>query len=272
MMEAIPPNTLVEIAFELEPNLSRSDAPVGDAFDLTMGEIKALPLNISIETTEGHTVRLNVPSSFDQKCFLKENIAEAILVEAFVKALAQLSKYSLSDLELQQILSDIVPNPQARQAHTFLVKNFRQTMVGQLPEIPKINVQDHARMTVSEAWQYRSKEDGFEINGKDECRTFLNAATQGAIDKLIADLSVFNREELLTEVAKYYEAINIDKDRWRITASASVALRKDQNAARDVIAKHEGELAGGLTGCRIILESGLCEAKALRDEYPGGLI
>lgn len=271
IIAAMPPNLLVEVAFNLEPRMSRSDSPVSNAFDLTMDQVRDLPLEIEIEPIDAHTIRLNVPSSFDKKCFLKENIAEAMLIEAFVKALSELADYSLSNSELQELVSAIVPNTQARQAHTFLVNNFRQSMTGRLPPIPKISIQDHARMTVSEAWQYHSKEDGFEINGKDECLRFLNAATQGAIDKLVAELSVFNREVLLHQITEYYEAINNDKERWRITASASVALRKDQDAAREVIAQHEGMLARGLTGCRILMEAGLCEAQGSGGRKPGCL-
>lgn len=267
----MPTNTLVEIAFDIDPKMNKNDSSVSDAFELSMDDIKSLPLEIEIEKLDANSIRLSVPSSFDKKCFLKENIAEVILVEAFIKGLARLSGQKLSDIELRRFTSDVVPNEQARQAHTFLVSNFRQSMVGRLPETPKINVQDHARMTASEAWLYHSKKDGFEIKGKTDCGAFLNSATQGAIDKLIADLSVFDREALLSEVARYYEAINVNKTRWRLTASASVGLCRDQDSARDIIAKHEGELAGGLTGCRIVLEAGLFETKKSGGRKPGRL-
>jgi len=269
MAVEMPNCTLVEVEFETDPNLNQSDRPVGDAYDLTLEEIEKLPLEIKIDVDSGQTVHLNVPSSFDRKCFLQENVAEVTLVKAFVEALAKVSGYTLTDIEIREFVSKVVPNTQARQAHTFLVDSFRQSMVGRLPEIPKINVQDHARMTVSEAWEYRSKELGFSINGKEECRTFLNAATQGAIDKLIAELSVFDRKTLLKKVASYYEAINVNKTRWRLTASASVGLCKDQSAARNIIAQHEGELAGGLTGCRILLEAALFETKETGGREPG---
>lgn len=265
----MPENALVEFTFQTEGNMNRRGGPVGDAYGLSIEEIEKLPLEIKIDVVSNQIAQLNVPPSFDRKCFLQENVAEVTLVEAFVQALAQLCGYTLTNSELREFISKVVPNSQARQAHIFLVENFRQSMFGRLPEIPKINVQDHARMTVSEAWDYRSKDLGPEISGKEECRAFLNAATQGAIDKLVADLSVFDRGSLLSEVAKYYEAINVNKSRWRLTASASVGLCSDQIAARDIIAQHEGELGGGLTGCRIILEAALFEAPEIGGRKPG---
>jgi len=147
LLDHMPTNALVEIAFDTDLKNNKSDTPVSDVFDLTMQEIIDLPLDIEIEALDASSIRLNVPSSFDKKSFLKENIAEVILVEAFIKGLVLLSRQKLNDTELQKLISNIVPNEQARQAHTFLVSNFRQSMVDIIQK--KMGLKSKARVNAA---------------------------------------------------------------------------------------------------------------------------
>lgn len=270
-MSGFPSATEIEVYFAPDERFFGQLYNVADATDETEAELKALPLNISIIQNGPKSIRVEVPTEFDKKTHLRDNDAERILVKALLEALFLLAEIEPTADLIDVLLGDAVPNDRARQAHIFTVTDFRQSMSGRLPGLLKINLQDHARYSASEAWEYRDKSLGAKITGKADCLTYLRAVVSGTMDKLIKELSTFNRDEFLIQVAQYYEAANLDKLRWRATASASVALSSDPVAAAATIAEREGRQGGVLQGCRVLLEAGLFETAEVAGRTPGKL-
>ena len=270
-IDGFPNASEIEVHFAPDERFFGQLYNVADATDETEAELKALSLNISINQNGPKSIRVEVPTEFDRKTHLRDNDAERILVKALLEALFLLAGTEPTADLMDVLLKDAVPNDRARQAHIFTVTDFRQSMSGRLPGLLQINLQDHARYSASEAWEYRDKSLGANITGKADCLTYLRAVVSGTMDKLVKELSIFNRDEFLIQVAQYYEAANLDKLRWRATASASVALSADPVAAEAAIAEREGRQGGVLQGCRVLLEAGLFETDENGGRKPGKL-
>ena len=200
-----------------------------------------------------------IADGFDDGFQRPENAAERLIVEAMVKGTAL--AVGQDDLaRVATLVASICLNDQARHVHAFEAQGFRDYLGDQLSRKPiVIDRFDNAASRIGLAWKTRERGNAVEIHGVRECTAFLNHTAQVLITEMCAALRHFGRRDLLHAVLYNYECAAQDRERWKRTAQANLALRRDRAAAMDVIVRHDAELNACFLGSRILVEAATCE-------------
>lgn len=217
-------------------------------------------------------IELTFKPQFNQTLFHAENIAEQAIVDALLAGVMQLAKQSPSSEVLDAVKNEIVPDSHARQAHAFMAQNFRDYIESLREAHPTtISKYDDAYIKIGLGWRVRALEDGGEMRGKEVCIDFLNRLVSNLEDELCQLLKRFNRRHLVEALLSNYERAAAQKDWWRRTASAQMALHSDKAEVLQAMARNEYKLNGVSQSTRIVIEAAVCESLSEGGSVPGDL-
>lgn len=201
-----------------------------------------------------------------------ENLAEQALVEALIKAVALMAGSPLSVDDLQDIAGEIIPGPHARQTHAFRHLGFRDYVRSSLAvSTTRIELEDDATSRVGVGWMARERSQGAWIEGKAECRAYLNKLVTCLEDAVIADLRTFDRRKMIEALLRNHETGALDTEDWKRTAAANLALHEDKLAVLRTLGERESKLSAVSLTCRILLEIAACECPLEGGLTPGKL-
>ena len=216
---------------------------------------QAITLDIS---SEARTIELTIRPNFDLAIFNKENVAEAALVRAFSRGVAQFAGQDPSSSE--QLLNKIIPNVQARQSHAFAARTFRDFIPSLRNSEPiVIGSYDDAAIKLGLGWKIRDRVLGEVIDGREQCIAFLNSLVRCLEDELCGQLRAFDRTSVLCELLRNYEVASVSRDHWHRTAAALLALRRDPDLALVSMRNHEMKLNAVFQCSRTLIEMAICE-------------
>lgn len=194
------------------------------------------------------------------------------MVAAFVEATAEFAGESLNMSARERLVDEIVPSPHARQQHAFANPTYRDYVRSSLPKRPiVIDEIDDATSRLGLGWEARRRDDGPWIRGKSECIEFLNRLVRILEDKLVTTLCDFDRRAMIGMILRNHEAAAIDRDHWRRTAAANLALHDDKASARDVVARRDFKLSAVFQTSRVLIEFAVCECPLAGGRRPGAL-
>ena len=240
----------------------------------------AAPLGLA-EAQESVQLVCNVPArvieltfkpQFSQALFHVENIAEQALVDALLAGAIQLAEQPPSSEVRDAIKSEIIPDVHSRQSHVFMAQTFRDHIDALREAHPTtISKYDDAYIKIGLGWRVRSPEEGGEVRGKEVCIDFLNRLVSNLEDDLCQSLKGFNRRYLVEALLSNYEQAAAQRDWWRRTASAQLALHSDKAAVLEAMARNEYKLNGVSQSTRIVIEAAVCESPSIGGSVPGDL-
>ncbi len=211
---------------------------------------------LTFEVT-GHTVRVGATADFQRAYQHVLNLAERTLVRTFVAGTALLAGADLSDDDLDAIVAEIIPGPDARNIHAMYGRGNRDYVGLRMQSgFVEVSAQDSALRKLGLAG---AREGDGRITGKSECTSFLNEIVAETERDLCAALKEFARTPFLLKVAENYERAVRDGTHWRRTMRAVLALRRNSAGAHQMVAEREGPRNAVLQSSRILLEAGLCE-------------
>lgn len=226
-------------------------------------------IEVSIDR-ERNIVKTSASARFNDAIFHVDNIAERALVKAFVKGVLDLA--NAAQTELEDLQHRIIPDTQARHSHAFMATAYRHHVRGEeRNQVTFIDGYDEAQLKLGLGWQIRNRSEGSVIEGKAECQKYLNSLVAWLENSLLDAVRQFNRIELLLALCSNHENAMFDRDRWRRTAGALIALRDDKEQAREFIHEHEFRLNAVFQATRILVEMALCEAPIEDGGKPGEL-
>lgn len=265
-LPSVPPGSvLLKASFLGEMRDRRTEAP--QSF-MTLDETLEL---ISFRV-DGSTLELEIADGFEQAIFNPVNTAERALVHRLVEGVAALANVALDDEWRVSLLRQIIPSPEARQSHAFMARHFRDFVQGTLGRSPlTIDTDDAALIKLGLGWRARNRSEGPEILGRQECTNFLNKVVWLMEDDLCSALREFDRSSVLEFALLNHERAALDRDRWRRTASAVLALHRDRDAALDVILHHEAALNAVFQASRLLIEFAICQCPLNGGIKPGRL-
>jgi hypothetical protein len=218
------------------------------------------------------TVSLVGRAGFENAIYNPVNVAERVLVTRLVEGVARLANTPLDDASREVLVAKIVTSPDARQSHAFRTQHFRDYVKRSMWGSPvKIDVDDTAAMQLGLGWRNRKRSEGGEVTGQEACTAYLNGVVRLLEDEICADLRAFDRRSVLTFALMNHETAVSDRDNWRRTASAVVALHKDREATISTIAHHEAELNAIFQATRLMVEFAVCECPLEGGIKPGKL-
>ncbi|MDX2181550.1 MAG: hypothetical protein SFV18_18290 [Bryobacteraceae bacterium] len=208
--------------------------------------------------TSGGSVNITIDAGFVEGFRVAENDAERVIIESIVSASALLSGTTLSDH--LPLVTNICPNEDARMMHRLEARSFQDYLfAGDAPSPVVIHRFDDASCRIGLGWRVRSREQGANVSGVEECTHFLNNLVAAVIDEIILELRSFNRLSFLCRVIENQEFAAYDKHKWRRTARAMIALSGSTQAVIEQILKRESELNACSLASRVLIEAGICE-------------
>jgi hypothetical protein len=205
-------------------------------------------------------VRIELSAGFGEGYQRAENIAERLIVEAMVSGAAAMCAEPISENLVQKLVGRICPNTQARYLHRFQARAYRDFIRERGARQPLlIDDVDGGTCKLGLAWRVLARGSVTEVSGITECTAFLNAVVTTILDDICGTLKQLDRRRFVDAVLRNHEAVECDRDRWRRTASANLALHTDRNAALATIVEREGRLNACAIASRILLEAAICE-------------
>ncbi|MBV7264563.1 hypothetical protein [Erythrobacter ani] len=250
-----------EAAFDQRPtDLYESEGPIS--------AVEALA-TISVEVDHANcTVRTRCEAKFERAFQNVENVAETALVSALVQGVLELGKSKAADANI--LVQAIVKSPEVRHGHAFKAKGVRDHLRGDLHgHVTYIDDYDDADLKLGLGWRVRERKAGNKIKGKQECTSFLNALVEDLKRELLRDLARFERADLIHFLVRNYEISVVDRERWRRTARAVIAIREDKAAAMQWIAEHQFRLNAVFQSTRMLVEMASCTSPLGEGERAG---
>lgn len=220
----------------------------------------------------GREVVIDAAPDYELTFFNPENIAERALVRCTVEAFARLAKADLSPERMAELVQMIVQNASARQSHAFIARNFRDYVHESFWRKPfEIDTDDAAFQKLGLGWRHRSRSEGANIEGRENCTAYLNTLVRDIEDEVCADLRQLDRRSVIMFALNNHESAIFDRDNWRRTASAVLALHSDKEATLAVMSRHDMELNAIFHASRLIVEFAICECPIKGGRIPGKL-
>lgn len=228
--------------------------------------------SLAADVRENNLLYVTATPTFEEALFHPENIAEHALVEKSVKGFASIAGVPLDESTLAALVSEIVPDTAARQTHAFRARHFRDFVHESIWSRPVvIDIDDSALLKLGLGWRARDQKDGGDLEGKDVCTSYLNKLMRILEDEICMELQTLDRRDVIDFALNNHESAINERDNWRRTAAAVLALHKDQEATLETIAEHEGELNGVFQSSRLLVEFAICECRATGGRPPGRL-
>jgi hypothetical protein len=220
----------------------------------------------------GQTVTITASPEFENAIYNPENVAERALVARSVDAFAQLAGTALSDEDHQALMQEIMQGTSARQSHGFMARHFRDFVQDSMWSEPvKVNADDSAWLKLGLGWRKRAIADGGDIRGKENCTAYLNATVQELEDEICSDFRALDRRSVIMYALNNHEGAIKDRDNWRRTSAAVLALHSDKEATLQTMAEHEYQLNGIFQASRLVVEFAICECPTVGGRIPGRL-
>ena len=184
-----------------------------------------------------------------------DNLAEATLVEAFVRG--ALSLLGQDEAKATAVVERIVPSPRARQLHAFAPQDFRDHMMNSFNgHVVKVSAIQDGAIRIGLGWSGVDRPGGT-IQGVTECTIALNAITAASEKALCEDLAKFDKWSLIEAALRNHEEAKVDERQWKRTSSAIIALSSNEQSVRNEIAETLFRLNGVSLACRLLMEIGL---------------
>jgi hypothetical protein len=251
---------------ELPPGSIELEVRFAEILETTKGDVKAKNseelralLTISAQAGE-QRMEVRVARGFDDGLLQAENIAERSLVGAIVGAAAAAGGEGDNKEKQLRLVAEICPNTEARYRHRFQARSFRDHLRSAIPREPElIDKMDDATSRIGLGWSVRSRDLGPEVTGVVECTTLLNSVVKVVLDDLCRELRELNRKSFVNAVLLNHEATAANRDIWKHTTKANLALRQDKQAALRTIAAHLSHLNASFLATRLLLEAAVCE-------------
>lgn len=206
---------------------------------------------------DGSVVTTEIGLPFFHGLSHPSNVSEVTLIEAFLAQVVTLADGA--EVDLDELVREIVPSPEARQLHAFAPQDFRDHVRESVSRnIVEISRFDDASQRLGLGWHGLPRPGGA-VHGRDECTKVLNAITTAAEEMFCGHLRQFERRALIRRVVENHEASIVDKSRWERTSGAVLDLSANPQETREEV--YESILKANATGqaSRVILEAALCE-------------
>jgi hypothetical protein len=215
-------------------------------------------------------IRIIAGKGFHDGFVQPENFAERAVVEALVAGAATASGEDVDADKLEILVNRICPNSQARWIHRFQARFFRDYVGAEIQGSPTlIDPLDDAASRIGLGWKVRSRDSSAEISGIWECTSYVNEVVRVVLDDLCTLLQELDRRSFVTDIILNHEAAAHDRDVWKRTAQANLALHGDKEGAVRAIQEHHGRLNVCFLASRILLEAAICECPPQGGRIPG---
>ena len=216
-----------------------------------------------VVTLSQRTAMIKFPSEIIQ-CFQQpENTGERLVLRGIAKGLVRLHQKANEDIEerdLDDLINKVISDSGMRVFHVFHIYDS----VGQLQASQNVDPiflaqEDFAFSKLKLSEGCKPNQNDTNIQSKSECNKFLHKVVDKIWNQLRGLLQQIDRTSVIREVLRAHEAIIHDREHWRRTAKAVLALYAPADDVQSVAQKRELDRVNTGISARTILEMAICE-------------
>ena len=230
-----------------------------ESIDIRHGDSSQIEATLRIAATpEGGSVE--ILADWLPFIALEQNDAEVALTVATLTAFTHSGGAAPPADQLRAAILEAVGSRDWRwlHAHHAVRTEDRLIAAGLTDEFLAIPYSAHALVRCGSIWNFRDREAGAEIDGKEACQQLVVQYCDEMLKSLIADVRQFDRHQLCTASAERYQNARVEQSRWRNTIRA---LRAISGSAADIKAfERQNAINGTQRAAKILAEIAACEA------------
>ncbi|HUB47659.1 MAG TPA: hypothetical protein VMB73_21995 [Acetobacteraceae bacterium] len=226
-----------------------------------------LPQHPTIEWS-GTEVRIGCRREYLAAFGMAENTGDRWMVEAMVEGACGLAGIAAGEERVRQIADRIVPDTQSRFFHS-IPATTAGDLVRAATEMPTprlVQTEDDFRSGFRLPMLAGYDGKGGPLT-KEEASPLLAKAVDVLWARIKKLLVTLDRGALIQHALVNHEAIEKDRDVWRMTASAVLAIHPDRESTLATAAKRESDRARSSTALRVLVEMAVCTSP-----LSGGLV
>lgn len=210
-------------------------------------------------------VEIKFPSDFLVNFQQHENTGEKLVLRALARGLVRLHQVSpaVEDDEeslVETLLEKVIGDVGMRVLHLFHTYYPIEYLLAQQSQTPVFLAHEDfifAKLRLSEGCAKVKPEEA--LKTKDECNDFLHKVVVKIWGQLRDLLRQFDRASVIRQTLAVHEAVIQDRDHWRRTAQAVIALYKSDEDVFAVAGERESDRNQISLPARTILEMAICE-------------
>lgn len=224
---------------------------------VAIGEAK-VEVNHNLRTAE-----VKFSSDFFSHFQQPENTGEKLVLHGIAKALVSLHHDLTGDIDqtyLEDLMSRVIGVAGLRVLHLFRTYYPIEHLLARHGQNPIFLAHDDfvfSKLELSEGCT--TARPGTSIESKTECNIFLHRVVDKVWNQIRELLKQFDRASVIREVLGVHEAIIQDRDHWRRTAQAVLALYAPEEDVFAVAQQRESDRNNVSLPARTILEMAICE-------------
>jgi hypothetical protein len=185
----------------------------------------------------------------------EDNLSEQALVLSLVNYICDFNQVE----NCSEILNKVIESPSARHIHSFVAKQYREFFIPDTKEPIHIEKTDDNNIKLNLGWICRDRSQGNVIEGKEECKKYFYELVGSIWEIIKKKLQIFDREFLIYTLFVNMEHSDHQKERWKRTFKANLALQNDKENLYAVVKNKLGLLNGASLSSRLVIEMALCE-------------
>jgi hypothetical protein len=204
--------------------------------------------------------RIVIESNFMANFAQVDNAGEKSLLNLILSSLAEFLDRNGYDINeyLDSAINHVLGDSEIRLVHIFRSYDSVANLLRSVTLEPKFVDRKKIsfdRIRISKSLDFSNQE----IEGKRNCRTILNSIVDEIWARIKAALSQVNRSSMLSELASLVNSIEQDRDQWRRTARAVVAIYSKHDDVVQVARERESDRSLASLCLRSLIEMSLSE-------------
>ena len=208
------------------------------------------------------TAEVKFPSDLLRHFQQPENIGERVVLRSIAEGMISLYQETAEDVEesvLDTIVHCVIGDSGMRVLHVFRIDPFEHLLARQNGQLVFLAYEDFAFSKLGLSEGCTSASSGTSIVSKAECNTFLHCVVDKVWNRLRQRLQHFDRASVIRKVLEVQEAAIQDRDHWRRTAQALLALFTPTDDVHAIAQERESDRTNVSLAARTILEMATCE-------------
>jgi len=217
------------------------------------------------------SITVNFEARFIRGFFQEDNNAERCMIWTLIKGVELASDTQLLEFEREGLLDTIIQDKSAKSLHLLPCKTFLDYVENNLPEPITIHRFDDTTLRIGLGWLARSRKEGGEVVGIENCTDYLNKLVDEIWKKVQILLKHFNRKSLLEKLLLNLESIRKKDHLWKRTIKACLAQHSNKNNIIAVANQEACKRNASKLSNRIAIEMALCECPLEGGEIAGSI-
>jgi hypothetical protein len=183
----------------------------------------------AIANVADRKVILTIPADFKNEFHVPDNRAERAMMGCLIKCIADFTGDQPSEAKLNDLVTAIFPNNEARFFHVLRTESLVQMIGGSdRPSPDFIADEDVSQSLIGLSQAIGGVPQGGKVQGQSECLAYLERAANTLWERIERELKCFSRRAVVTGCLTALAELERDAEHWSMTSRAVLALEEDE--------------------------------------------